>query len=133
MITETGYCIFPLCGDIEERDGFCISHAKYFAGPKPEKAKTKIAAKSEKRKADQKEYVKIVKAMLLENPNCEIREPGCQGKATGLHHKQKRGPKNFLLRVNLVRSCSSCNMWVELNSEKSLLSGLTVSRFQKAV
>lgn len=45
-------CEFPLCKEHIVRDGFCIGHAKYFAGPKPEK----------KKKADKPE--KITKAEM---------------------------------------------------------------------
>lgn len=130
MINDT--CEFPLCSRKVERNGFCFLHAPHFAGPKPEKAKTKIAPRSEKRKQDQKEYVKIVKDMLAENPNCEVKMEGCSKIATGLHHKQKRGPKNFLNRENLIRACNNCQLFIELNSKKALASGLTVSRFKRA-
>jgi hypothetical protein len=127
---ETGYCTFPNCPDKEDRQGFCIGHARHFAGAKPSKEQKKIAARSDKRVKDQKEYVKIVKSMLSENPNCEIKMEGCQTKATGLHHKQKRGPKNFLDRANLMRACNNCQLFVELNSKTSLSKGLTISRFK---
>jgi hypothetical protein len=127
---ETGYCEYPLCSRITERNGFCFLHATHFAGAKPSKEQKKIAARSDKRVKDQKEYVKIVKSMLAENPNCEIKMEGCQTKATGLHHKQKRGPKNFLDRANLMRSCDNCQLFVELNSKTALSKGFTISRFK---
>jgi hypothetical protein len=127
---ETGYCEYPLCSRITERNGFCFLHATHFAGAKPSKEQKKIAARSDKRVKDQKEYVKIVKSMLAENPNCEIKMEGCQTKATGLHHKQKRGPKNFLDRANLLRACNNCQLFVELNSKTALSKGFTISRFK---
>ncbi len=100
---------------------------------KPEKPKKQIPTRSEKRIAEQKEYLKIVKDMLKENPMCELKLPGCTGKANGMHHVQKRGVKNFTKRENLKRACSHCNLWVELNSKVALDRGLTISRFKKAV
>jgi 5-methylcytosine-specific restriction endonuclease McrA len=75
--------------------------------------KTEVCAipkQSEKRKKEQKEYVKIVKEMLLENKECSVKSPECTGGAQGLNHKQKRSPKNFLDRANLERSCNACNL-----------------------
>lgn len=69
-----------------------------------------IAKQSEKRKIDHKQYRKIVKEMLLENPNCEIKEQGCQGKASGLHHQKKRTPATYLDKKFLKRSCGNCKI-----------------------
>jgi hypothetical protein len=49
---KTGYCTFPLCRGIEEREGFCFHHAKQFAGPKPLKGKKPLKKESEKHKRD---------------------------------------------------------------------------------
>jgi hypothetical protein len=124
-------CDFPLCKfNSDPGSDFCLHHRKHFGSPRPSKEQKKIAARSDKRVKDQKEYVKIVKSMLAENPNCEIKMEGCTGLATGLHHLRKRGPKNFLDRNNLKRSCDSCNLWVELNSKTALSKGFTISRFK---
>jgi len=48
-------CTFPLCKGHAVRDGFCIHHAKHYAGPKPAKEKVGIAPISEKRKKQLKE------------------------------------------------------------------------------
>lgn len=79
------------------------------------KEANKIPIKSVKRIVEEKLYKKIVKEMLAENPNCEIKETGCQVKATGLHHITKRSPKNYTDRNNLKRACNNCQLWVELN------------------
>jgi 5-methylcytosine-specific restriction endonuclease McrA len=129
----TGYCSYPLCTRIEERAGLCFLHAAKCGIPKPEKAKAKIAPRAKKQEVKQKEYVKLVKSMLAENPDCEIKMPGCTGKATGLHHKQKRGPKNFLDPNNLKRCCNHCNLWIELNSKEAIKKELTISRFNKSL
>lgn len=89
------------------------------------------AKKSAKRKIDHKEYVKIVKEMLKENIWCEIGEVGCQLEATGLHHKQKRLPSNFLDRDNLMRACNNCNTWVENNPLEAIEKGYSISKHIK--
>jgi hypothetical protein len=121
-------CEFPLCTYPEDRDGFCVHHAKHFAGPKPEKKQTPIPKISKKRKADQKEYVKIVKEMLSIDPNCEIKESGCQVKASGLHHKKKRTPATFLDKRFLKRSCDNCNLWCELHPIEAIHKGHSISK-----
>lgn len=96
-----------------------------------EKEKLKgIAKVSEKRKVDQKEYRKIVKKMLAENPNCDIKEEGCQIKATGLHHQKKRTPATFLDKRFLIRACNSCQMWVEIHPQEAIERGYSLSKFK---
>lgn len=101
-----------------------------FGTAKPEeKAKPKqIAKKSEKSKGTHKEYIKLVKEMMAESNLCEIKEQGCQVKASGLHHKAKRSPKNLLDRNNLLRACNNCQLWIENNPLESLEKGYSVSK-----
>lgn len=99
--------------------------------PEVEKKVYKIPIKAVKRIAEEKLYKKQLKEMLAENPNCEIRIPGvCMGKATGLHHLQKRSPKNYRKRENLVRACSECNLFIEENPTHELSKKFTISRFK---
>lgn len=98
--------------------------------PDVKKTMKAIPKQSEKRKADQKEYVKIVKAMMLENPNCEIKEDGCQTKASGLHHMKKRSPATFLDKKFLKRACDSCNSWAELHPLEAIKRGHSISKFK---
>lgn len=97
------------------------------AAPKEQKP---IAKKSAKRKIDHKAYLKIVKEMLKENPNCEIKETGCEGKATGLHHMKKRSPATYLDRAYLKRSCNNCNLWCELHPLEAIQKGHSASKFK---
>jgi len=100
---------------------------------KTEKPKDKkpIARQSEKRKTEQPKYKKIVKEMLAQNPNCEIKSPVCTGKAQGLNHKQKRSPKNLLDKANLERSCNACNLYIEEHPDWAQENGHQISRFKK--
>ena len=99
--------------------------------PAPEQKKQyKIPMKSLKRKVEQKLYVKQVKEMLEENPYCEIKAPGCTGIAEGLDHLQKRSPKNYRKRNNLVRACNNCNRFKELFPEHPISKKFTISKFK---
>jgi len=92
------------------------------------KAKTPLPKVSEKRKAEKKEYVKIVAEMIKSDPFCEIREDGCQGKATGLHHMKKRSPATYLDKRFLKRACDNCNAWVELHPLEAMQKGHSISK-----
>lgn len=127
---DTG-CKYPLCKYHAVRDGFCLHHAKHFAGAKPVKERKAIPKRSPKRVEEQAEYVALVKKMLAENSACEIKAPGCTKKAQGLHHVQKRTPANYLLRSNLKRACNSCNLYIELHPIEAIEKGWSVSKHIK--
>ena len=127
---ETEICIFPLCKQYAVRDEFCLSHAKYFAGEKQVKKPVRISIHSVKRMAEQRLYRKIVKEMLEEDPRCEIKVPGCTGIAEGLQHKVKRSVKNLLNRKNLLRSCNSCNTWIENHPLEAIAMNVSASKFK---
>ena len=98
---------------------------------KPVKKAVKAIAKvSDKRKVGQKAYRKIVKEMLAENPNCVIKETGCEGKAAGLHHMKKRSPATFLDKRFLIRACNSCHLWVEIHPLEAIKKGYSLSKFK---
>ncbi len=124
-------CQFPLCQYPEHRDGFCIHHAKHFAGPVPDKKPRPIAQLSKKRKVLQVRYREIVKTMLEENNKCELNSPVCTKIATGLDHTQKRSAKNLIDKANLKRSCDSCNRYKEENPGWAKENGHSKSRFKK--
>lgn len=100
--------------------------------PVEEKPKKGIAKVSDKRKVDQRAYVKIVKELLSENPNCEIKEDGCQGKASGLHHMKKRSPATFLDKKFLKRACDNCNAWCEIHPLEAIEKRHSISKHIKA-
>lgn len=103
-----------------------------FGNKKQEEKKVKISVKSVKRLAEERLYKKQLKEMLAENPNCEIKIPGvCSKIATGLHHLQKRSPRNYRKRENLIRACSECNLFIEENPTHELSKKFTISRFKK--
>lgn len=125
-------CDYPLCPFITKPgDQWCVNHARHFGDVKPAAKKKAIEPLSVKRKTLQKEYVALVKAMLKENPNCSIKAKGCTGKASGMHHRQKRNANNLTDSKNLVRSCSACNLFIEEHPEHPISKKFTISRFKK--
>ena len=100
------------------------------APEKEEKKPVRISIMNVKRMAQQRLYRKIVKEMIEENPSCEIKAPGCTGRAEGLQHKVKRSSKNLLNRKNLLRSCNNCNTWIENNPLEAIAMGVSVSKFK---
>lgn len=90
-----------------------------------------IEKSPDKRKEQKKEYKKIVKEIIKPETLCKIGAPGCTKTPSGLHHLQKRSPKNLLDKRNLVPCCSNCNGWIEENSKEAKYKGFTKSRFQK--
>lgn len=128
--TNTG-CVFPLCKFNQDKGSdFCLHHRKHFGAPDI-KEKKAIPKKSAKRKEEDKEYKKIVKELLAENPNCQIKETGCTTKASGLHHQKKRTPSTLLDKRYLIRACNNCNLWAELNPMEAIKKGHSHSKFKK--
>lgn len=130
LLINISMCNFPTCNRNPEYNGYCLFH-KIYSNVSVTKERKPIAKQSEKRKADHKEYLKIVKAMLKENPMCEIKEFGCEWKATGLHHQKKRSPATLLDKRYLKRSCNSCNLWCELHPLEAIEKGHSISKFKK--
>lgn len=127
---ETGYCSFPLCARIAERNGFCFLHAAYYGGPKPEKEKTAIPKESKKRKEEKKAYKKIVVDKIKTSGGlCVLKGPTCSKIAQGGDHKQNRSPKNYADPDNIVPACNNCNTLKVQKPE--LFPGFVVSRFKK--
>ena len=125
------HCQFPIC-PIHSNSKYCIRRSAGSVIPEKVKLnKGKINQVSDKRKEDKKEYLKIVAEMLAENPNCDIKETGCQTLASGLHHQKKRSPATYLDKRFLIRACSSCNLWVELFPLVAIAKGYSVSKFKK--
>jgi len=95
------------------------------SGPKDKQPVNQV---SPKRKEDKKEYIKIVKQMMAESDLCEIKEDGCTGKASGLHHMKKRSPDTYLDKRFLKRACDNCNYWAELNPLEAIKKGHSISK-----
>lgn len=137
-MSEEIVCKFPCCFRHPEKNGYCVGHKMYASSAVSAADKVKddkpyeIPKVSEKRKVSNKEYKAVVKEILKADPNCEIKEVGCTGKAQGLHHKQKRLPSNLTDRNNLMRACNNCNLWVENNPLEAIEKGFSISKHIKS-
>jgi hypothetical protein len=93
---------------------------------KPRSLKTQrkpILKVSERRKVEEKEYSKLRKVFLEENPQCQVE--GCKEAATEVHHKGRRG-KNYL-RVELFMAvCSQHHDKIEKNGLWAKSMGYTI-------
>ena len=79
------------------------------------KARKRINPMSEKRKVDAKVYSTLRAVFLESRPLCEVKLPNiCTGKATDVHHSEKRG-KNYLNVKTFVAACRSCHTYIENN------------------
>jgi hypothetical protein len=122
-------CTFPLCKQNEYKNGLCINHHRvYGTAPAPTPEVKPIPKKTASREELDKEYRKLVKVMLKENDQCEVKLPGCTGKAQGLHHIVKRNKKNMCDRNNLLRACNSCNSYIENHPLEALEMGVSKSK-----
>jgi len=99
--------------------------------PSEKKEQKPIPKVSEKRKITNREYKRLVKDILGKDGNCKIKSPVCTGKASGLHHLQKRSPKNLTKKGNLIPACSACNLFIETDPEWAKENGFTISKFKK--
>lgn len=112
-------CKFPACQYPANRDGYCIHHAKHFAGIKS------------KGRAVDRDYMKIVKDIKSARPYCELKTPVCTGRTQGLHHIQKRNRSNLKEFSNLLASCNRCNLWVEEHPKEAIKLGISKSKFKQ--
>jgi hypothetical protein len=108
----------------------CTMHHLKFKAKDLKRVPT-MAAQSDKRKALQREYVKIVKGMLKEDPMCAIISPFCNIYAQGMHHIIKRSEKNLCELNNLLRSCNACNLFLEEHDEWARAKGFVKSKFSE--
>jgi 5-methylcytosine-specific restriction endonuclease McrA len=110
------YCPFPGCSRIADKSGMCIGHRIYkdsFPVAIIKEQIKGIAKVSDKRKELNKELAKVVKQLLKDYPECQIKSPSCTIKSVTANHIQKRSPKNLTDRNNLEACCAECNSYVE--------------------
>lgn len=128
-------CKFPLCKSWAHENGLCVSHGRVY-GPEdlrgvkaPEAPKAKAVKKqSDKMKKALADLKKLVKKKLAEQPNCELKMEGCQGKAVTCHHSKGRVGKQLLSYKNLMSSCSHCNMIAEQKDSEARAKGIKKSQ-----
>ena len=88
---------------------------------KPRKRFRQVSAKRQK---DNKEYTRLRKEFLLENPRCQLR--GCDKPSTQIHHTGRRG--KHLNNVSLFMAvCARCHTFIEENGEWAKEMGYTLT------
>lgn len=77
-------------------------------------------------------YRKFVSKVFEERGNvCQVQSEVCTHFGQGLHHLQKRSPKNLMVEKNVLVCCNACNLHIELNPNWAKEKGFTVSKFDK--
>lgn len=99
--------------------------------PPSKKPRKKIKPFSDKRAKLNRQYAKESK-QFWEGKDCAIKAPGCQKKATGIHHVWGKDTAEKLMdEKGWLPACSYCNLiWVEQNDAKARELGLKKSRMK---
>lgn len=80
-----------------------------------------ISFMSDKRKVENKEYLKVREEYLLEHPKCEANIVGvCSKKATDIHHTVGRTGKLLTERKYFLAVCRACHSWIENHPQNSV-------------
>lgn len=89
---------------------------------------TSINRKSEKRKSEEKEYLKLRAEFLKKHPICQWL--GCKNKSKDIHHKSGRSGKNYLNEKTWAALCREHHNLVHLNNKVAFEKGLSTSRLK---
>lgn len=83
---------------------------------------------SKKRAKQYRDYSKVRKEFLLENPYCQARIPGCLIEATDVHHKKGK-IEGLLTDTNYFMAvCRSCHNYIEGHPKEAKEKGFSLSR-----
>ena len=111
MIDYKPYCE---CGKKAGRNGKCescgISERKAERKAlEPIKKRNAIKKRSEKRKAQEKEYGPMRAKQLEAHPYCQAKLIGCTGMALECHHSEGRIGDNYLKESSFISVCPACH------------------------
>lgn len=100
--------------------------------PPTKKPRKKIKPFSDKRAKLNREYAEKSRP-YWKGKDCAIRAPGCQKKASGIHHmKGKDSPELLMDKKWWLPACTYCNcIWLEENDAEARRLGFKVSRLNK--
>lgn len=126
----TGYCSFPLCDRIEDKNGFCLHHKIYSTVDVKKEAPKAIPKQSEKRKKE-KRVLSVLKAIKMVELDglCQLKGANCQYYALDYEHIQKSSPANYIDPNNGTIACRNCNRDKELYPK--LFQEHSISKFKK--
>lgn len=103
-----------------------IKELKEIAKPKP------IARRSVKRSKEEREYAKLRKKFLGENPLCVLAvEHDCTIHATEVHHSKGRIGELLLAVEHFIPVCHNGHVWAESHPIEAKELGISQSRLQK--
>ena len=97
--------------------------------PPKERKAYRIKQFSAKRAKINREYAKVTKP-IWEGKECEIKAPGCQRWATGMHHLRGKDTIDRLLNTKeMIPACNYCNgVWIEEHSKEAEELGFKLSK-----
>lgn len=99
--------------------------------PKPKK---RISARTEKRIIQDKQYSKLRKDFLNDNPCCVARLSGCthcEPESLTIQHKKGRVGKLYLDTRYWITLCLNCHRWANEHPKEAEQLGLAQSRLKK--
>jgi len=110
----TLYCSIPDCEKLPERNGICATHNRWARKAErkalqPPKKKKAIKPRSDKRKAQEKEYGPMRAKQLEAHPYCQAKLVGCTGMALECHHAEGRIGDNYLKESSFISVCPACH------------------------
>ena len=73
-------------------------------------------------------YTVLREQFMKNHPLCQARIPGCNIKATDIHHKKGRVGKLFLDDSEFLAVCRMCHTWIENNPAEAKLLDFSKSR-----
>jgi len=78
---------------------------------------TPIRKQSKKRAQEQRERTKMVNALLSANPWCQIRLPGCEGRAIDVHETLTRARGGSITDPTITKTtCRNCHTRVHTDT-----------------
>jgi hypothetical protein len=95
---------------------------------KPTVPRKPIPARSSKKIDQDKEYTKLRKKFLNDNPMCEAHLMDCLQKATEVHHKKGRTGDLYLDVQYFLAICNSCHRKITDDSKMAIELGLSEYR-----
>ena len=126
-------CKLPNCTE-NELCHWCKKHEqqpKYLKRTAIKKKPYEIPKQSKKRAKQNREYSKIRKQFLNDNPMCEGKLKGCTGQATTCHHSRGRIGDLLTDTEHFIALCMSCHHHVEIEPGMAKELGLSKSRLNK--
>jgi hypothetical protein len=90
-----------------------------------------IAKRSRRQAAEDRAWSKIKPELFAECGGlCQLKLPGCTGKAVDLHHRFPKGRGGLSVKANGVPGCRHCHDWIKAHPKKADELGLTLRSWE---